>query len=153
MQHIDCISLTFEDNGRLHGDLVLRMGDEQCRCDSYFLWCENPRSDANHAFIIQSVLAKLIDQWVVAIRALVPKSSCFLPYDFSDQSTGWLRCTLEASHVLVQPGWSTIEGWSFAPSAVGELIANVADFKPKGPAVVIDRDAMLRSLIGTSALG
>jgi len=146
MKQVESISLTFEDNGRLHGDLVLQIGDEHWRCDSYFLWCEHPKSGADHVPIVQSVLAKLLGQWAAAIRALVPGSSCFLPYDFSDQSTGWLRCSLEDSNVLVQRGWSAIEGWSFAPSAVGELLADVPDFSAKGEPVTISRESMLRSI-------
>jgi hypothetical protein len=150
MLHVDHISLIFEDNGRLHGDLVLEIGGEHWRCDSYFLWCENPKPDADHAAIVTSVLAKLIDQWVTALCGLVPGSSCFLPYDFSDQFTRWLRCTLEGSDLVVQRGWSEIEGWSFAPSDIGELLANVPDFRSEGPTVSIHRESMLRSLAGTS---
>jgi len=146
MQQVDRISLAFEDNGRLHGDLVLQIGGENWRCDSYFLWCENPQSDADHVPIVQSVLAALIGQWVNAIRTMVPESSCYLPYDFSDQSTGWLRCTLHGSNVRVQRGWSAIEGWSFAPSNVGEFLGSVPDFKANGPTFIISREAMLRSL-------
>jgi hypothetical protein len=149
MQQVDRITLTFEDNGRLHGDLVLRIGTEQWRGDSYFLWCEGPRSDADHIPIVQRVLSKLLDQWIATIRALRSKGTCFLPYDFSDPSTGWLRCTVDASDVLViQRGWSEIEGWSISPSNLGEVLERLPDFKAQGPAITISREAMLRSLAG-----
>ena len=154
MQQVNGITLTFGDNGRLHGDLVLRIGPHEWRCDSYFLWCEDPRSGPDRAPVVRRVLAKLIAQWVGAVESLQPGRSCFLPFDFSDQSTRWLRCTLDplaGSELTVQPGWSEIEGWSFAPSDVGELLADVSDFKAEGTPVAIARSAMLASISGTAA--
>jgi len=152
MHRVDRITLTFEDNGRLHGDLVLHIGDAQWRCDSYFLWCEDVRPNLDHVPIVRRVLAKLIEQWAASIRTLEPKHFCFLPYDFSDQSTGWLRCNLVGDDLVVQHGWSTVEGWSFAPSDVGKLMTNLPDFKSEGSPVTISRESMLRSLGGVTAI-
>lgn len=151
MQRVDRVTFTFEDNGRLHGDLVLRIGLRHWRCDSYHLWCDGMSdADADPVPIVRDVLAKLIEQWAAAIRSLPPGKKCFLPFDFSDQSTGWLRCTLESKDIVIQRGWSSIEGWSFDARHVGELLYEVSDFRPDGEPAMISREELLRSIGGTS---
>ena len=146
MQQVDSITFTFEDNGRLHDDLVLRIRPERWRCDSYYLWCEGPRADTEHAPVVRDVLARLINRWMAAIHGLQSGQSCFLPFDFADQSTGWLRCTSDGADLIVWLGWSEIEGWSVSPAKVGAWLVGVPDFEADWPPVRIGRADLLRSL-------
>lgn len=43
--------------------------------------------------------------------------TAWLPFDLSDQYTGWLRVrTPDGDRAVVQAGWSGIAGWSFMPT-------------------------------------
>lgn len=144
---IDRISLKFEDNGKFHNDLVLCVDQETWRCDSYYLLLDTgllpEREDAAK---VSAVLRRLLDQWHQIVDSLPDGGVCFLPYDFSDQYTGWLRCEVQGLNLLVQRGWAQIEGWSIVPSMVGELLKGVPGFRGDGPEYEISRREFLRSL-------
>jgi len=152
---VDRITLAFADNGSLHHDLVLRIGAEETWCDAYFLWCEGmSNADSDHVHVVRAMLARLIQQWLHAVSELATGKRCFLPFDFSDQCTAWLCCSLDASGmIVVQRGWSLIEGWSISISNIGAWLFDVPDFKPDGVAVRISREALLRSLSSCIAMG
>src|SRR5215217_1727649 len=100
------VSLRFEDNGRSHDDLVLRIGDAEWRCDSYYLLLDQGMlPDQEDAEKVRRVLVRLIEQWRDAVGALADGEACFLPYDFSDQYTGWLHCEAAGPDLKVQRGW------------------------------------------------
>jgi hypothetical protein len=146
MQPVDRITLTFEDNGGLHDDLVLRINDRVWRGDSYFLWCERPHPDTDDARLVKDVLAQLLRQWTDAINGLRNGEVCYLPFAFWDEGSEWLRCTLSGENLFIEKGWSTIEGWAFMPSDVGALLQNVPEFTTDGSTFTISREAMVVSL-------
>lgn len=73
------ISFRFEENGRFHDDLVLRLGDMEWRCDSYYLLIDDEthlgREDANK---VRAVLRTLIEQRGLAVSALRDGDVCYL---------------------------------------------------------------------------
>jgi len=147
MQRTSQISLIFDDNGSFHDDLMLQIGDKSWRCDSYYLLIDNlllPRQEDAQKVVI--VLKRLLAQWSAALTDLTDSQSCYLPYDFSDQHTGWLRCECRGSDIRVEKGWSDLNGYSFLPSEVGELLHRVPNFRPDPEVFVILRDDFLRSI-------
>ena len=144
---IDRITLRFEDNGKFHDDLILRVGQEAWRCDSYYLLLDRGLlPEQEDAGKVSAVLQHLLDQWHQAVESLPDGGVCFLPYDFSDQYTAWLRCQAQGFNLLVQRGWAQIEGWRVMPSMVGELFKSVPGFREDGPVYEISRGEFLRSL-------
>ncbi|MFE4650499.1 hypothetical protein [Streptomyces sp. NPDC056707] len=62
----------------------------------------------------------------------------YLPYDFSDQCTAWLRVSSSDGQTAeVQAGWSLIEGWGIYPSDYLSPARVVADFDPISGAQVV----------------
>jgi hypothetical protein len=113
------LSLSFEDNGKVHNDLVLSLDEFVRRCDSYYLALDSDllpeRRDADK---VRAVLIRLLEQWAEAVRELPDGGVTFLPYEFDDEASGWLQVTaIDKDNFDVLPVWSTLEGWAFNPSA------------------------------------
>lgn len=141
------VSFQFEDNGRFHDDLVLRLGDQHWRCDSYYLLLDRGMlAEQEDASKVRAVLGRLLEQWRSAVAGLNDGEMCYLPYDFSDQYTAWLRCEAHGPDLKIQRGWSEVEGWSFFPSAVGALLKNLTGFTPDAGKVTMRRDAFLLAI-------
>jgi hypothetical protein len=153
MKTIDHISLRFEDNDSGHDDLVLRLGGEEWRCDTYYLALDRGMLvDQEDELKVIAVLARLLEQWHTAVVGMSDGEVCYLPFDFSDQCTGWLRCTAVGSDLKIQWGWASIEGWSFYPSDVGELLHSVPKgFRGTGEEVSMSRDAFLQAIPGSTS--
>lgn len=146
------VSLRFEDNGRFHDDLVLRVGDREWRCDSYYLLIDNAMlPDREDPAKVRDVLRRLLDQWCSAVTGLRDGEACYLPYDFSDEYTGWLQCRTDGSLLRVQPGWAEVNGYAVLPSDVGALLRQVPGFRADGDPVTVEREAFLRSICGGPA--
>ncbi len=87
------LSLRFEDNKTGHKDLILSFAGRVWVCDSYYLVIDSKLSpDQEDANKIRLVLRKLLEQWLSAVESIPADGSVYLPYDFSDQYTAWLRC-------------------------------------------------------------
>lgn len=110
------VSFRFEDNGTIHDDLVLRIGDSSWRCDSYYLAIEQYERADDDAPRVRAVLRALLEKWKTAIEELTNGATAYLPYDFSDQCTAWLACELVDGELVIRHGWSDVEGWSIMPS-------------------------------------
>jgi hypothetical protein len=153
MKTIDHISLRFEDNDSGHDDLVLRLGDQEWRCDTYYLALDQKMLvDQEDEVKVRAVLARLLEQWHTAVVGLSDGEVCYLPFDFSDQCTGWLRCTAAGSDLKIQWGWASIEGWSFYPSDVGDLLHSAPkSFRGTGEEGSMRRDAFLRFISESAA--
>jgi hypothetical protein len=130
------LSLKFLDNQTGHRDLVLRFAGQSWVSDSYYLALDGgilpDREDADK---IRTVLRRLLEQWLVAIDAVPDDGTLYLPYDFSDQCTGWLRCRRLGEAVEVCQGWAGVEGWSFYPSAIGDFFTHLRGFHADGPSL------------------
>ena len=111
------VSFTFEDNGTIHNDLVLRIGDSAWRCDSYYFAIEQyAGDDQEDAPKVRKILRALLEKWKSAIEGLANGATAYLPYDFSDQCTAWLACELIDGELLIRHGWGDVEGWAIMPS-------------------------------------
>jgi hypothetical protein len=143
-------SLTFKPNRTGHNDVVLYFAEQEWICDSYYFALDNELlPDIESEEKVRLVLKRLLEQWLEAIRALKVGEVAYLPYDFSDQCTGWLRCTCKPRGYAIAHGWSGVEGWSFAPSAIGILIRELGDFRASGAERVMEADVLVAA-IGSS---
>jgi hypothetical protein len=105
------------DSG-VHEDLELRLGSFRHIADSYYLAIDDSPTAGD---TVEENLARLLDQWIERLRGLSAGAVAFLPYDFSDQCTAWLRVeSADGLTATVQAGWNGIEGWSFMPTNIAE---------------------------------
>jgi len=146
------LALTYEPNGTDHSDLVLRLGDREYRCDSYYLLLDNALLPGQEDEAkVRAVLRRLLEQWAVAVEGLRARDVVYLPFDFSDQCTCWLAVErIDDASVSITPGWSLVEGWTFMPSEIGSHLRQLPDFKPDEEALRMDRaevTAAIRSSI------
>ncbi|MEV8530836.1 hypothetical protein [Streptomyces sp. NPDC051211] len=112
-----------------HNDLRLRIGSHRHTCDSYYLAIDgSPEAPGG----MGPRLARLLEQWHAQILGLKDAGgTVYLPYDFSDQCTAWLRVTsADGRTAEVQAGWSLIEAWGIEPANYLATAPEVADFDP-----------------------
>jgi hypothetical protein len=86
---------------------------------------------------IRAVLRRLLQQWLSAVENVRDNDTVYLPYDFSDQYTGWLSCFRSGILASICLGWDTVEGWSISPSAVGHYLTHLPGFRSDGPTVQV----------------
>ncbi|MGP3753488.1 hypothetical protein [Streptomyces sp. IBSNAI001] len=112
-----------------HDDLRLRIGSYQHRCDSYYFALDDSPIVPGGLGLR---LSRLLDQWGLQVASLRDGGgTAYLPYDFSDQCTAWLRVTsADGEAAEVQAGWSLIEGWGIYPSDYLSAAPAVTDFDP-----------------------
>lgn len=71
-------TLRYEDNGTLHNDIQLQLGNEAWTCDSYYFAIDHHlQEDDDSATKVKAVLRKLLEQWLSAAqtyRMLAPHS-------------------------------------------------------------------------------
>jgi len=147
------LCLTFADNGTGHNDLVLQLDDQTWGCDSYYLALDDDvLPGVEDGTKVRAVLRRLLEQWLEAVREIRPGEVAFLPYDFSDQYTGWLRCTRTAGGFLIARGWSSVEGWSFAPSSIDAHVRKLDDFRVDGPSVEMSAQDLQEAVIESISL-
>jgi len=140
-------ALTFEDNGRAHDDLLLKLGDSVWRCDSYYLALDQGvLAEQEGAPKVRAVLRALLAKWRKAIAALEIGATAYLVYDFSDQCTAWLACELEGGDLLVQHGWSDVEGWSISPSSPPSCLEKPRAFRSDGGPWRVSVDDVLKGI-------
>lgn len=74
----------------------------------------------------------------------------FLPFDFSDRYTGWLRVSsVSGGRVVVEAGWSAVAGWSFHPSDIAGTAAGLGDFEPiKNTGVACELGDLVPTVLG-----
>lgn len=125
------ISLVYIDNGTQHEDLELFFFGETRTCDSYFLALDSglmPEDESSQK--VAAVLNSLIRQWIDLSVHATDGQTIYLPFDFSDQCTGCLRCKFSEDTVTVTLGNSYIEGYSHRASDVSSFSRSINDFEP-----------------------
>ncbi|WP_067273268.1 hypothetical protein [Mitsuaria sp. 7] len=147
------LSLSFQDNQTGHKDLVLRFAGQERICDSYYLVIDDGLpSVGEDERKIRAVLLRLLEQWLEVVQGLKAGEIGYLPYDLSDQYSGWLRCTATPDGYTLAQGWSTVEGWSFPPSDVGDLLHHLEGFRVDGPVLEVARDDLLSAIRASASL-
>ncbi|HEY3243624.1 MAG TPA: hypothetical protein VGM03_09755 [Phycisphaerae bacterium] len=138
-------SLRFIDNGRAHDDLVLRLGKREWICDSYYLMIDQGLlADRNDFQKVRIVLERLLQQWLNTVPELADAQTAYLPYDFSDQYTGWIRCRCSGESLEITPGSSMIEAWRILPSDIGQLLLDLPDFRSTDETIIMARNEFLQ---------
>lgn len=141
------LSLRYEANGTAHDDLVLRFAGETWIGDSYYLALDRkvlPEDESPTK--VKVVLRTLLEYWFSIILNLENDGTTFLPFDFSDQSTGWLRCQREGNEITVSQGQALVEGHSLFPSAVGDHSLGPVGFKVDGPTMKVSWKDLLQAI-------
>ncbi|MFG2991283.1 hypothetical protein ACGFZK_18695 [Streptomyces sp. NPDC048257] len=112
-----------------HNDLRLRLGSYRHTCDSYYLAIDNSPTAFGG---LGPRLSRLLEQWAAQVEALTGTGgTAYLPYDFSDQCTAWLRVSSsDGRGAEVHAGWSRIEAWGLTPSDYLATAPRVQDFAP-----------------------
>ncbi|MFE6932165.1 hypothetical protein ACFVDT_09075 [Streptomyces sp. NPDC057699] len=110
-------------------DLRLCIGTYQHGCDSYYFALDDSPSVPGG---LGHRLSRLLEQWSSQVADLRSGGgTAYLPYDFSDQCTAWLRVTsADGEAAEVQAGWSLVEGWGIYPSDYLSAAPAVSDFDP-----------------------
>jgi hypothetical protein len=141
------VPLSFvRDGSGDHGDLLLTLGSYRQRCDSYYLVIDDSPGTGGD---VDAALARLREQWTTQLERLRQEpGTVFLPYDFSDQYTGWLQVTCDdGRHAAIQAGWATIEGYTFPPSDFVGTAATLTAITPfDGAAVECDLDDLISAV-------
>jgi len=141
------LSLRYDDNGTAHDDLHLAFAGQSWVCDSYYFAIDQQvQPDDQSPSKVEAVLCKLLGQWQTAIADLPDTGAAFLPYDFSDQYTGWLHCERDGGEMVLTQGFAPVEGHSFSPSAVGEYLHHLPGFKVAGPTATSTRERVLEAI-------
>jgi hypothetical protein len=139
-------SLEFHDNGTCHKDIWLRFGNWARLCDSYYLGLDSP-SDLERVNRVRNTLRVLLEQWLCHIKAAAAGQTIYLPFDFSDERTGCLRCQFSDDRVTVTLGWSRIEGWRVSPTDIGAYVWSVGDFRSDEPgSITMSRGEFIQSI-------
>lgn len=115
-----------------HDDLLLYVvGQPRERCDSYYLGLDDSfDGERSGADSVRAVLRRLLEQWVHALRGAGEGDVLFLPYDFSDQSTGCLRCRVLADEVELVSGFSGREAHDVSLADISDFVHGIDDFQP-----------------------
>ncbi len=124
------LRLTFDDQGTQRGDILLECGEYVRHVDSYYFALDPAVQDQPEGQRIRASLERLLDQWLLAVQHAQPGQSVFLPFEFADEYTGWLRVSVEGDRVRCRPGWSAIAGHAVCPSNIGSHAVHVSDFDP-----------------------
>lgn len=140
------VSLVYEPNGTDHHDLILRVATWANRSDSYYFVLDHA---AGHEPDPASAVRALLSGWSAAVEACADGEVAWLPHDFSDQYSGWLRCLRRGDWFEIVDGWAGIEGWAFYPSDFRDALNRLEDFAPHddfGKPVRIERQRLLTDI-------
>jgi len=141
------LSLRFEDNKSQHDDLVLRLGKRVWIVDSYYLSLDNTvTSKSDDASRVRAVLQLMLERWLVALQTLAEGETVYLPYDFDDEDTGWLRFRRDGVNFEVCVGRADVAGYSFSPSSIGANLKKLRNFRPESEPVRGLVESVIRSV-------
>ncbi|MFD9522379.1 hypothetical protein [Streptomyces sp. NPDC059979] len=112
-----------------YDDLKLTIDSYEYICDSSCLSIDLYPADTDDS---GGALARLLEQWGTQAGGLRGVGgTVYLPFDFSDQCTAWLRVSSGDGHAAeIQAGWSAIPGWRVNPFNHIPEGREVSDFRP-----------------------
>jgi hypothetical protein len=123
--------IEYRDNRTGHRDIHFHVGDYSCIADSYYLALDISNDDPDGS--VEGILVQLLKHWLEVLQHADSTHPVFLPYDFSDQYIGCLKCVVKWDAIRVQPGWSSRCGHSVSPSKPGDFFYGIEDFSPSIP--------------------
>ena len=124
------IDFRFERNGTGHNDIVFQLNNYSRACDSYYFFIDYTFDpDDESADKALKVMRRLLQQWIDVVEHLTESQVVYLPFDFSDQYTGGIECTLTQGDLLLRAGHSHREAWRSWPSDIGNYVNSISDFK------------------------
>ena len=121
--------LEFKDNRTAHQDLFFSFNGKVRKCDSYYFALDrNLASEDESPEKVRVVLKRLLEQWLEYVENSVSGNILYLPYDFSDEYIGCLRCEVADSFVSLTDGYLSISGYSIFPSEISDLVRTSSYF-------------------------
>ncbi len=140
--------LEFRDNNTLHNDLIFNFDGQIIECDSYYFaldrLIEPEKEDSNK---IKKVLTKLLEQWQLYVSRSKSGEIIFLPFDFSDEYTGCLKCEFQNSEVCTTVGYLGFEGWILFPSDISKFVKSSLYFiKSKDKVLNFGKSEFIRQI-------
>ena len=125
--------LEFKDNGTAHEDLLFSSNGKVQKCDSYYFALDrNLAPEDESPEKVKTVLKRLLEQWLEYVDNSVSGDILYLPYDFSDEYIGCLRCEFADSFVSLTDGYLSVGGYSVFPSDVSDLVRTNSYFTVSG---------------------
>ncbi len=147
------VELAYNCDGTEHEDIVLRFGDAETRSDSYWIARDNNlRPDDRSPAKVRLVIAQLLRQWERDVTTLEIGATACLPWDFSDQYSGWVRVEREdadrLSLVLVWTEELTATGVFLAATDYGSGVPHISKFNEdqESPRLQVTRDDFLAAI-------
>jgi transposase len=144
------IEHVYRDNGTAHRDVVLRFGSVEKLCDSYYFALDtNLRDGGESPAKVMSVIGELLRQWERDVAALAVGATAYLPYDLSDQYSGWPQAERDADRIGLALGWTEpAMGSSFNASDYGPVTLLIGTLQPSdaSPRFEIRRDELLAAI-------
>ncbi len=145
----EIIQLIFEPNNSLHDDLVLKFPGGEHRCDSYYI-ALGACNDLDNMSVeaLRGAIRTLLSQWLEVVEEAQVVDTLYLPFGFSDQCTAWVRCKFENVNVTLDIGGSLIEGWSFSPNYIRDIVRKVSDFQAieSASSIAMNRSALANAI-------
>ncbi|MGF1596730.1 MAG: hypothetical protein ACFCVK_07325 [Acidimicrobiales bacterium] len=143
------LSVELDPVGGGAGDVVFRLGDFESIGDGHHL----ARDDAVAGESVLSAsraLGLLLRKWIDVIETVPPGTTRYVPFAFFDDGTGWLRLNgRDFRNVAVRPGWASIPGRSFHPTAFStvERQMNTLSMAHEAPEIEIDRVLLVAQIV------
>jgi hypothetical protein len=119
--------LSIEPADESPGNLVLKLGTSRFEC---ILELDDPDFTGNGGHLDA---VHTLDCWLSVLEQLSSGGVQvgLLPFNFSDQCTGWLRVGPAHDHVVeVQAGWSRVGQYDLVPSDLTAASNRITDFEP-----------------------
>lgn len=140
--------LEIQDNQTLHDDLFLYFGEEIIKCDSYwFASDQNIEPNKEDADKVKTVIRELLNQWKLYVSGAKSGEVIYLPFDFSDEYTGCLRCEFQNDFVLLRVGYLQFNGLIFFPSDISTYVkSNKLFIKSKDSIIKLPRSEFLNQI-------
>ena len=140
--------IEFRDNNTHHHDLFLHFADQVIECDSYYFALDrNIEPDKENADKIRAVIRELLNQWKLYVSRAKSGEVIYLPFDFSDEYTGCLKCEFENVSVLLTIGYLQFESWLFFPSDISTYVkSNKLFIKSKDSTLRLEKSKFLNQI-------
>lgn len=143
------LRLTLDPCGTARGDLLLECGEFSRRADSYYLGLDPAVRELKAEDRARASLGRLLEQWHTAVLQAKDRQIVDLPFEFADDYTGVVRCSIEGEQVRCRVGWSSVAGHSVIPSqALTHSRNGWPDFDPLPDAgdLIVSRTSLMEAI-------